>query len=296
MPTMSFYRFSPVKTWQAFSAVKKWHVKKSTGLTKAGSASVGFKQQRGPNQGLIAARLQAGRALDSISLGPILVCKSISEWLQPECNMYNGMCVPRKQLWADIQKEVNLVARSGAFGENEALHEDICASSGRASEQRFCAELAQKAQRIAAKATRAGVPSGLGRLIQNDFQKIAVVMAQMVPTAKMKIKLELMGESVCSRWHQDNYTARTVVSYNLCGTEYIDDNHVNFWALKNGGTNEHIIRDTSKVCSANVGDFFFIKGANFPFGVKGLVHKAPEIQYHRCGRVKNRLVLKVDLL
>jgi hypothetical protein len=209
--------------------------------------------------------------------------------------MYNAMCVPRKQLWGDIQRHIDYMAWSGVFGAEEELREDIRTSGGWAPQQRLCAELALKAQRITERAMRAGLPSRLGRFIQEDFQRIGMVMAGMVPTSKMEFKLELMGQNVCARWHQDNYVARTIVSYNLSATDYIDDKHVNFAALNYGGKNEDIIGDASKVCSAKVGDIFFMKGTHFPSVVNGLVHKAPEKHYHRDGKVMNRLVLKVDL-
>merc|ERR1712232_618803 len=92
---------------------------------------------------------------------------------------------------------------------------------------------------------------------------------------------ELMGENVCGKWHQDNYVGRAIVTYNGLGTMYV--------------RNSNVIRDPSKVFSANEGDILFMKGKMFPGAVKGLVHKSPEKRYHADGAVMNRLCLKVDL-
>ena len=66
--------------------------------------------------------------------------------------------------------------------------------------------------------------------------------------------------------------------------------------LRNCGNNACIIGDVDKIYSAGVGDFFFIKGLQYPHEERrGLVHKSPEKAYHPDGRVVNRLLLKVDL-
>ena len=61
------------------------------------------------------------------------------------------------------------------------------------------------------------------------------------------------------------------------------------------GNNLCVVKDQKKIFHADVGDFMFIKGTMFPYGSKGLVHKAPEKVYHSDGRIVNRLVLKIDV-
>lgn len=221
----------------------------------------------------------------------VLVCDTLEDWLRPECGSYRALSVPRAQAWDDMQFHIDRIAKSGAFNGNEqSIQEDVLVS------RTGHMDLAEKAQRLVDRATRAGLPVELGVVLQKDYEQIGAVMAKMVPNAQMKIKLDIMGESGCPRWHRDNYIARTVVSYNSCGTEYIDHKHVDFWELENCGNNDCIIQDKSKICSANLGEFFFMKGQKFPSEANGLVHRSPEKCYHANGEIVNRLLLKVDLL
>merc|ERR1712151_1055914 len=115
-------------------------------------------------------------------------------------------------------------------------------------------------------------------------------MARMVPAAtELSLKLDIIGRFGCPRWHQDDYTGRAIVSYNLCGTDFIAHKYVDFWELQNCGNEDHIIRDRSQIFSAEVGDIMFMKGNTFPVGVQGLVHRSPENAYHPNGKVMHRL-------
>merc|ERR1719401_2425523 len=123
-----------------------------------------------------------------------------------------------------------------------------------------------------------------------------MALARICPAAdKLIVKLEIMGESCCGRWHQDAYVGRAIVSYNSGGTVYVHHDNVNFRELHNRASNEHIIRDQSQVFSADVMDVLFIKGKLFPNGATGLVHKSPEKRYHADGSIMNRLCLKIDI-
>merc|ERR1712007_339949 len=104
-------------------------------------------------------------------------------------------------------------------------------------------------------------------------------------TEKILIKLDIMGEFACSRWHQDYYRARALVSYNMEGTEFLEDKNVDFWELKNCGNNNCIVRDWSQVFSAAPGDFFFMKGAKYPGLTDGLVHRSPEKRFNENGQL-----------
>ncbi|CAK0875535.1 unnamed protein product [Prorocentrum cordatum] len=115
---------------------------------------------------------------------------------------------------------------------------------------------------------------------------------------RLSLKLELMSHA-CLRWHQDNYVARAIVSYNCCGTEYIHHDH-DFWELNNCGNNDCVVRDRAQVLQAGVGDMrgggFLVKGKLFPGVATGLVHRSPDPVYHADGvTAKTRLVLKVDV-
>lgn len=232
------------------------------------------------------------------SQGPAYICKEIEDFLRPDCEAHPAMCVPRPQTWDDIQSHVDDIAQSGAFGHQETVDVELNAFGG--SEQQLADELGEQSRQIVDFATRVGLPKNVGRLIEEDYMRLGMVMGRMLPAANLVIRLEIMGENCCKRWHQDHYLARAIVSYNCCGTEYADHDNVDFWELKHCGNNKCIIKDPSQILSANVGDVLFMKGAAFPCKkglgsrAKGLVHRSPDPRYHADGNVMNRLLLKVD--
>merc|ERR1711972_1264033 len=72
--------------------------------------------------------------------------------------------------------------------------------------------------------TKAGLPDGVAQQIRNDICSIGQVVGQMCSFAsKLRIKLEVMGDNVCRRWHQDSYVGRAIVTYNSHATEYTPD-------------------------------------------------------------------------
>jgi hypothetical protein len=221
--------------------------------------------------------------------GPALLCKNLEDWLRPHSNHYRAMCVPRHQIWSDIQRHVDALAESGAFGETEALMEIVQIPQGKDAQQHLAAGLAQKAQRIAAAAINAGLPAEIGYQIEDDFMQIGMVVARMAPATRMNLTLNVVGTNSCSRWHQDQYTGRAVVSYNSCSTECIDHAHVDFKGPRTS------VRDYSQVLYPDLGDILFMKGTKFPTSANGLVHKSPETRFHADGRVMHRLLLKIDL-
>ena len=84
----------------------------------------------------------------------------------------------------------------------------------------------------------------------------------MCPFAReLEFKLEVFGENSCSRWHQDKYAGRAIVSYTgHVGTEYTSHANVDFWELNNCGNNACIIKQPDQVFAVDVGDMLFIKG------------------------------------
>lgn len=227
--------------------------------------------------------------------GPALVCKSVQDWLQPNCARYAAMYVPRHYTWDGLQSYVDALAESGAFGRNGAVGQEVDISSFSDSEEGLIADLTRKSQRLAVFAASRGLPGQVAEQIEADFKQIGMVMAKIAPATQMQLKLEIMGENSCNTWHQDFYTARTIISYNLDGTEFVNSENVDFWELKNCGNNDCIIRDSSQVYSAKVGDALFMKGTKFPSAARGLIHRSPPKHYHATGQVMHRLLLKVDL-
>lgn len=140
------------------------------------------------------------------------------------------------------------------------------------------------------------LPPDLRRQIQLDVEAMGPTIAKLLPAAEAAIlKLEVFGESCCSRWHQDKFTCRAIITYNGRGTEYVQHSNVDFSQLASGGGNDNILIDGTQVFSAKAADILFMKGTNYPCPVNGLVHKSPEKRYHANGAVMSRLCLKIDV-
>ena len=131
--------------------------------------------------------------------------------------------------------------------------------------------LAKLKEPLDALLAEAALPAVISRQLRSDACTMSEVVASLCPSAtKLDVKIEIFGENSCSRWHQDQYVGRGIISYTgKVGTDYTSDANVDFWELKNCGNNACIIRDTREIRSVDVGDFFFIKGTMFP-GTNGL--------------------------
>jgi len=224
-----------------------------------------------------------------MNLGNMLVCTSLDEWSSPEADNHQGLLVDRSMdplRWQYVADQL-LKKRKG---KGDTLHKLIMSVD--APE----AELQDKLQDAAMSLTQ-DLPPELAKIVSEDAQAMASVVHKMVPDAtEIIMKLELFAEGVCSRWHEDNYVCRSLVSYNCSGTEYTADSNVDFHELYYCGNNDCIIKDKSQLRSANVGDIVMIKGSKFPGKAKALVHKSPEVAYYDTGDVQARLLLKVDIL
>lgn len=212
---------------------------------------------------------------------------SLSDWLRPEAAAFPGLHLPRRPSWPNYQVEIDQVQgdfrAEGDFGALETTVSKVEGGSGWDFEQAADDLLG-----------RAKLPQDLLSIIKDDICQFGSTVASLCPWSKSFIvKLELMGEDSCPRWHMDSYCGRGIVTYNLAGTEYATDDIVDFWELEHCGNNDCIIKDKSKIRQVNVGDLLFMKGKNFPGG-RGLVHRSPDVQYQN-GAVLNRLVLKVDV-
>ncbi|CAE7182011.1 unnamed protein product [Symbiodinium pilosum] len=216
---------------------------------------------------------------------PLLRASSLEDWLHPESAQFNGLLMERKAWWNDCQGAVDQVSRD--LGEDEKLIVSV-----KRGPEGF-GDFQDVAEKILQKVN---LPQDVKDAVHGDICQLATTVGELCPWGdSLLVKLELIGEKSCRRWHRDYYCARAIVSYNSAGTLYTADDNVNFWELEHKGGNERIIRDKSEIRSAGVGDMLFIKGVKFPEPVKGLVHRSPETQYHDNGLAVNRLVLKVDV-
>lgn len=223
----------------------------------------------------------------------VLVTSAVDEWTQPAHLRHGGLLFkrPLHGRYDDLRAAIDDASyRWGDGARSSGL--SITIENG--TEQELAAR-----SRVAATALLkwAALPPDLSDQVHSDACTIATTVGCLLPAAPvLNIKLEVVGEGPCSRWHQDNYVARAIVSYTGdAATNYTADANVDFWELVNCGNNACIIKDVSKVEAVDVGDILLMKGKLFPHGARGLVHKAPEKKYHDDGFVINRLILKVDV-
>jgi len=217
-------------------------------------------------------------------------CTSLSQWYSPEAENSQGLCMKRAIDPLQWQPLVDQLAKDMSEDSEGTLCKEIIDLS--ASEE----ELQQKIQKAAHSISQSlSQDPALANLVYQDVSALTDATHKLVPQAKkVAVKLELFGESTCSRWHQDSYVSRGIVSYNCSATEYTPDSNVDFYELKHCGNNDHIIRDKSSILSTGVGDLVLIKGTIYPGKAKALVHKSPEKKYCN-GVVVTRLLLKVDV-
>ena len=221
-------------------------------------------------------------------------------WLQPTSLQHGGLLAKRpfQGRFDEFDSHIDEAAeRFEMFArEGAALSATVVLHDGRGGvDEDFSTKLQDPVEALLA---RAALPEALNQQIRSDACTMGKAVSSLCLSArKLSIKLEIFGDNSCSRWHQDQYVGRGIVSYTgAIGTEYTNDANVDFWELYNCGKNACVIRDPRQVCSVDVGDFFFIRGSMYPRGAKGLIHKSPEVRYHPDGRVVNRLVLKVDVV
>jgi len=229
-------------------------------------------------------------------LDQLFVANSVEGWKHPEGLNHNGLLVKRPRQWDTHQAWVDRAAAGRFFGENESIGAEPVRNGSR---EELEARLRLTVSEILSKTQAGGesLPAPLAEQIGRDVCSIGTAVGELCPSSPfLEVRLEIMGENTCARWHQDNYVGRAIVSYTgATGTDYTPDSNVNIWEMENCGNNDHIIHNQAEVRSVDVGDILFIKGKGYPEGAKAMIHKSAEKHYGRDGRLVHRLVLKVDV-
>lgn len=150
-----------------------------------------------PSRQLLPSR--ANSLADSSSA--LFVAGALDDWLHPQSAQHSGLLVKRPfcardDLRLEIDKALLRFGR-GAQIATEVKNGDPEELSHRlqASMALFLAE--------------AGLPAGLSKQIHTDACSLGTLMGSLCPSASIiEVKLEVHGENVCSRWHQDWYAGR----------------------------------------------------------------------------------------
>ena len=217
----------------------------------------------------------------------VYVADDIDGWMRTEGTKHNGLLVERP-----------------FDGRWEGLHAEVDEAVDRWPSYALCTQVdnADLASNLDASVKElleaAALPAALAAQVRDDACRMGLVVGELCAFAPLlEVKLEIFGENSCSRWHQDYYAGRAIITYTGgVGTEYLDDSNVDFHELEHCGNNDCIIRDKRQVRRVMPGDMLFMKGRRFPgAGAGALVHKSPEKRYHPDGRVVHRLLLKIDV-
>ncbi|MEM9600941.1 MAG: DUF1826 domain-containing protein, partial [Pseudomonadota bacterium] len=104
----------------------------------------------------------------------------------------------------------------------------------------------------------------------SDMIAVSRGVCQMLRTDQVRFRLD--SHRGCRRYHQDNITVRTVVTYYGQGTEYLLRENVDWEAYKDGMDNDRIVIDRSDIRFIETWDVAAIRG-----GPGGLMHKTPEV-------------------
>ena len=135
--------------------------------------------------------------------GPVLFeAGALKDWLGPQSAQHSGLLVKRPfcGAWDHLRSDVDKAVLR--FGRSAQLETEV--KNGEPEELSNRLESA-----MASFVAKAGLPAELSKQIHIDACGLGNVVGSMCPFASvLEIKLEVHGENVCSRWHQDWYAGR----------------------------------------------------------------------------------------
>lgn len=97
----------------------------------------------------------------------------------------------------------------------------------------------------------------------HDISGICAALTRMVAGKSngLELKLELIGENACKKWHHDYFTGRAIVTYcGMSGTTFCDSPSMSLDEVRNIAACDEQVPFCE---SAQVGDIMFIKGAKY---------------------------------
>ena len=140
--------------------------------------------------------------------------------------------------------------------------------------------------------------------VKQDAEALAALITSLCPRVPwMNLSTEIVGRNSCSRWHQDNYVGRAIITYTGPGTWAVDDKSVCFDQIERtvhaptDVSNEAVVPRFESIHRAPTNAVLLMKGKQWP-GIRGtgLTHKSPDVRRDAKGEPEClRFVLKVDL-
>ncbi|ARE84110.1 hypothetical protein ROSMUCSMR3_02641 [Roseovarius mucosus] len=146
--------------------------------------------------------------------------------------------------------------------------------------QARCYCTAQRARAVAQAACEgAGLPIGRAReVLCDDIGALAVLFGQVMGRSALHLRLEVVRDDACRKFHLDQVPARLLCSYRGAGTEY--------GLMRAQG-------DPQPVCRMATGDVGIFRGALWSGDeMSGVVHRSPPL----AGFGAARLLLVLDVL
>eukprot|EP00941_MAST-03F_sp_MAST-3F-sp1_P006516 g6516.t1 len=154
----------------------------------------------------------------------------------------------------------------------------------------------------------ADIPIEFRSTIRNDAESLAEILTRLCPKVRwLTFQLEIIGNNACSRWHQDNYVGRMIITYVGPGTWIVADKDVAYDQFRKtlGQSMEVsdplIVPSFDTIHRTKTNSMLLMKGSQWPGisgvpGHEGLTHKAPNVAKLDDGTPETkRLLLKVDL-
>ncbi|MEM6618154.1 MAG: DUF1826 domain-containing protein [Pseudomonadota bacterium] len=132
-------------------------------------------------------------------------------------------------------------------------------------------------QAVTKLASRAGLDSCQERaMLTDDIVNLAAVFARIMDTPYLRLRLDVIKNNACRKFHIDAVTARLICTYRGHATQY-----------GNGAMGE----DPDRIHEVPAGSPMILRGTTWPSEAKpGLLHRSPPIE----GTGETRLVLVLD--
>lgn len=109
--------------------------------------------------------------------------------------------------------------------------------------------------------------------------------------SECKLKFMQVENDMCRRFHTDINELRMICTYFGPGTEWLNQDNVNFYALRNPKENLEIAIDPLKINRVKTGDVCIMKGELYQHDiVSACIHKSPTIENNQ----QKRLILRID--
>ncbi|GLI65406.1 hypothetical protein VaNZ11_008963 [Volvox africanus] len=115
--------------------------------------------------------------------------------------------------------------------------------------------------------------------LQDDIAELVDVFGAQLGYSEVSVKLEVLGNTPCPRFHADHVGVRLLVTYYGPGTVYVENRHVRRrWLWGHGGGIAVETAGAESARQADAADLLFLKGhaALGNYGM-GAVHRSPDL-------------------